>query len=116
MNFGTQSKRGKEQYTEASMIGIEQGLRLRKHNLCHTCKSITILFVLQIVYSILASDGYHQSESPTQADIVLLNTCSIREKAEGKIFSRLGSLRSSRAQAHQPETQVQSQTIFQMLP
>ena len=43
--------------------------------------------------AVLAAHGYSQAASPAEADVVLLNTCSIREKAEAKIFSRLGVLR-----------------------
>jgi tRNA-2-methylthio-N6-dimethylallyladenosine synthase len=42
---------------------------------------------------ILEELGYRPSPDPDQADIILLNTCSIREKAEEKIFSRLGAFR-----------------------
>ncbi len=37
-----------------------------------------------------SSDGMVETESPDQADVILLNTCSIREKAEDKVFSHLG--------------------------
>ncbi|HVR41340.1 MAG TPA: tRNA (N6-isopentenyl adenosine(37)-C2)-methylthiotransferase MiaB [Thermoanaerobaculia bacterium] len=37
--------------------------------------------------------GYRRVEDEKDADIVLLNTCSIREKSEHKVFSRLGELR-----------------------
>jgi tRNA-2-methylthio-N6-dimethylallyladenosine synthase len=37
--------------------------------------------------------GYRRVEDEKQADVILLNTCSIREKAEQKVFSRLGELR-----------------------
>ncbi len=36
---------------------------------------------------------YELTDSPDDADLILLNTCSIREKAEEKVFSRLGQLR-----------------------
>jgi tRNA-2-methylthio-N6-dimethylallyladenosine synthase len=42
---------------------------------------------------ILEELGYRPAENPAEADVILLNTCSIREKAEEKIFSRLGALR-----------------------
>ncbi len=38
----------------------------------------------------LQSQGYTQVEDPAAADLVLYNTCSIRDKAEQKVFSRLG--------------------------
>jgi tRNA-2-methylthio-N6-dimethylallyladenosine synthase len=37
----------------------------------------------------LLHEGYSQVESPEEADLVLYNTCSIRDKAEQKVFSRL---------------------------
>src|SRR5450432_3104600 len=40
-----------------------------------------------------ASDGLIQTDTPDDADVVLLNTCSVREKAQEKVFSDLGRLR-----------------------
>jgi len=40
-----------------------------------------------------ANDGMVMTNTPEDADVVLLNTCSIREKAEDKVFSDLGRLR-----------------------
>jgi tRNA-2-methylthio-N6-dimethylallyladenosine synthase len=40
-----------------------------------------------------ADEGMVITETPEDADVVLLNTCSIREKAEDKVFSDLGRLR-----------------------
>ena len=37
-----------------------------------------------------ASDGLELTDDPEQADVVLVNTCSIREKAQEKVFSQLG--------------------------
>ncbi len=37
--------------------------------------------------------GYGMSDSPEGADLVVLNTCHIREKAEDKVFSELGRLK-----------------------
>src|SRR5215212_9749566 len=37
--------------------------------------------------------GYTRVEKDAEADLILLNTCSIREKSEHKVFSRLGELR-----------------------
>jgi tRNA-2-methylthio-N6-dimethylallyladenosine synthase len=40
-----------------------------------------------------ASDGLIPTDSPEDADVILLNTCSVREKAQEKVFSDLGRLR-----------------------
>jgi tRNA-2-methylthio-N6-dimethylallyladenosine synthase len=36
------------------------------------------------------SQGYELTDDPAQADLLLLNTCSVREKAQEKVFSQLG--------------------------
>jgi tRNA-2-methylthio-N6-dimethylallyladenosine synthase len=41
----------------------------------------------------LAKDGYEPTEDMEEADLVLLNTCHIREKAAEKVYSALGRLR-----------------------
>ena len=45
------------------------------------------------VAGVLLSRGYRQVESPDAASLILYNTCSIREKAAQKLFSRLGEYR-----------------------
>ena len=42
------------------------------------------------VSGLLLGRGYHAVENPAQADLVLYNTCSIRERAAQKVFARLG--------------------------
>ncbi|HXM99787.1 MAG TPA: tRNA (N6-isopentenyl adenosine(37)-C2)-methylthiotransferase MiaB [Candidatus Dormibacteraeota bacterium] len=46
------------------------------------------------VAGLLISRGYQQVKSPNAASLVLYNTCSIREKAAQKVFSRLGEFRT----------------------
>ena len=45
----------------------------------------------------LAGEGYDQTESLDEADLILLNTCHIREKASEKVYSELGKLRELKA-------------------
>src|SRR6516165_1796686 len=45
------------------------------------------------VAGVLLARGYKQVERLDAADVILYNTCSIREKAAQKVFSRLGELR-----------------------
>ncbi len=46
------------------------------------------------VAGVLFSRGYRQVASPDSASLILYNTCSIREKAAQKVFSRLGEYRT----------------------
>jgi tRNA-2-methylthio-N6-dimethylallyladenosine synthase len=45
------------------------------------------------VAGLLGKQQYELTDRPDDADVILLNTCSIREKAEDKVFSQLGSLK-----------------------
>src|SRR2546428_3305300 len=45
------------------------------------------------VAGMLARRGLVKASSPEAADIFLINTCSIRDKAERKVYSRLGEFR-----------------------
>lgn len=48
----------------------------------------------ELVLSQLRAHGYERVEARERADVVLYNTCSVREHAEQKVWSRLGELRS----------------------
>jgi tRNA-2-methylthio-N6-dimethylallyladenosine synthase len=39
------------------------------------------------------ADGYIRTDTPDDADVILFNTCSVREKAQEKVFSDLGRVR-----------------------
>ena len=45
-----------------------------------------------------AAHGVERTDDPAQADVLLLNTCSIREKAQEKVFSQLGVWKLLKAQ------------------
>ena len=47
----------------------------------------------RIVDALKASHGMELTDDPLTADVLLLNTCSVREKAQEKVFSYLGKLR-----------------------
>ena len=44
----------------------------------------------------LRASGYDLCASVDEADVVLLNTCSVREKAKRKVYTRIGELRAER--------------------
>src|SRR5579875_739668 len=48
------------------------------------------------VAGVLMARGYRPVSNPDDAEIIFYNTCSIREKAAQKVFSRLGSFRKDR--------------------
>lgn len=48
----------------------------------------------ELVRGILINHGYELTEKTDDADVVLLNTCSIREKAEERIYGRLGNFKN----------------------
>ena len=56
------------------------------------------------VAGVLLARGYRQVETPEAAKVILYNTCSIREKAAQKVFSRLGELRPLERERHSAET------------
>ncbi len=45
-----------------------------------------------------ALEGYEQTETPDDADMILLNTCHIREKAAEKVYSELGRYKGLKAE------------------
>jgi tRNA-2-methylthio-N6-dimethylallyladenosine synthase len=50
------------------------------------------------VVGTLVQEGYRQVETVDQADLILYNTCSIRDKAEQKVFHRLADYKKLQAQ------------------
>jgi tRNA-2-methylthio-N6-dimethylallyladenosine synthase len=42
---------------------------------------------------LLTGMGFRPADRPADADLILLNTCAVRDKAEQKVFTRLGELR-----------------------
>ena len=52
----------------------------------------------ELVLGQLRAHGYESIEDREQADVILYNTCSVREHAEQKVWSRLGELRDRKKQ------------------
>jgi tRNA-2-methylthio-N6-dimethylallyladenosine synthase len=51
----------------------------------------------ELVRSILLENRFDETGDPEEADVILLNTCSVRETAHNRVFGRLQSLDSLRA-------------------
>ena len=48
----------------------------------------------EVLAGYLENMGYVHTEKEEEADVLIINTCAVRKKAEEKVFSRLGRLRS----------------------
>jgi tRNA-2-methylthio-N6-dimethylallyladenosine synthase len=52
---------------------------------------------------LLESSGYERAEEDLDADLIVINTCSVREKAEEKLYTRLGDIKGmARLYGHAP--------------
>ena len=49
------------------------------------------------IAGLLEADGYERAEDDAEADVVVLNTCCIRENADNKLYGNLGHLKSVKA-------------------
>src|SRR5579884_4281237 len=58
----------------------------------------------ELVVGSLRRQGYELTHEATDADVILFNTCSVRQHAEDKIYSALGRLRSHKRR--HPETVI----------
>ena len=73
------------------------------------------------VVGTLVQEGYRQVETVEQADLILYNTCSIRDKAEQKVFHRLADYKKLQAQGKQfgvlgCVAQQEGEKIFERAP
>jgi tRNA-2-methylthio-N6-dimethylallyladenosine synthase len=74
------------------------------------------------VSGVLLGRGYRSTDNPDDADLLLYNTCSIREKAAQKVFSRLGDFKSAAKQGHKViavlgcVAQQEGEEIFERAP
>ena len=51
----------------------------------------------ELVLGQLRAHGYESTDDRSSADVVIFNTCSVREHAEQKVWSRLGEMRERKA-------------------
>src|SRR6267154_1075853 len=73
---------------------------------------------------LLEQAGFEEADDAADADVVVINTCSVRERAEEKLYTRLGELRQlALDQGHRPivavagcVAQQEGQAIFKRAP
>jgi len=70
----------------------------------------------------LRAAGFNLTQSPETADVIIFNTCSVRERAEHKVFTRIGEVRRRRI-GHEPVVgvmgcvaQLEGPAIFDATP
>ncbi|MBK6721976.1 MAG: tRNA (N6-isopentenyl adenosine(37)-C2)-methylthiotransferase MiaB [Acidobacteria bacterium] len=73
------------------------------------------------VSTVLARDGFEMTSDQLSADVVIINTCSVREKAEHKLYSHVGRLRK-KAKLKMPVigvmgcvAQLEGETLFKKI-
>ncbi|MET0397045.1 MAG: tRNA (N6-isopentenyl adenosine(37)-C2)-methylthiotransferase MiaB [Longimicrobiaceae bacterium] len=52
----------------------------------------------ELMHGILAESGYASTDTPEDADVILVNTCAIRDHAEQRVIGRVGQLQQFRRQ------------------
>ena len=60
----------------------------------------------QAIFGLLEPVGFARQDNELDAEVILLNTCSVRDHAEQKIFSRVGEIRHRRRAAGRPEAVI----------
>src|ERR1700687_2744555 len=58
----------------------------------------------ELLFGHLGTHGYHRTDDPADADVILINTCAIRDHAEARVIGRLGDL--VRHKARRPGVQL----------
>lgn len=50
----------------------------------------------EVVASIMEMDGYRLTDNEKEADAIFINTCSVRDNAEQRVYNRLENIRALR--------------------
>jgi tRNA-2-methylthio-N6-dimethylallyladenosine synthase len=58
------------------------------------------------ISGLLERDGYLRTDDDRQADLIVINTCSVRERAEEKLYTRLGEIRQLASESPRPRPVV----------
>lgn len=46
----------------------------------------------ELMFGVLGRDGYERTDEPAEADVLLVNTCAVRDNAEQRVIGRVGEL------------------------
>jgi tRNA-2-methylthio-N6-dimethylallyladenosine synthase len=46
----------------------------------------------ELMFGVLGRSGYERAERPDEADVMLVNTCAVRDNAEQRVVGRVGEL------------------------
>ncbi|GGJ22731.1 tRNA (N6-isopentenyl adenosine(37)-C2)-methylthiotransferase MiaB [Paenibacillus hunanensis] len=96
-NQREEKKRGKQEVQVMYEDAVPEELReigAGKHYLVYTFGCQMNEHDSETIKGILEQMGYTATESREEADIILLNTCAIRENAEDRVFGELGHLKT----------------------
>ena len=66
----------------------------------------------EVICGLLKNEGYEFTEEANTADIVLFNTCSVRQHAEDKVWSEIGRIAKSRKRGESPSGIVPDKKII----
>jgi tRNA-2-methylthio-N6-dimethylallyladenosine synthase len=47
----------------------------------------------ELLFGVLRREGYERTEDPAEADVMLVNTCAVRDHAEQRVLGRMGELK-----------------------
>ncbi len=72
---------------------MENAIHMRRKAYVHTFGCQMNEYDSARMMGLLETSGYEHAESPETADLIIVNTCSVREKAEQKVYSLLGRLK-----------------------
>ncbi len=96
-NLRQEKRRGKEDIEVHYDFSISEELRsmgIGKHYLIQTYGCQMNEHDTEVMRGMFEQMGYVATEDREQADVILLNTCAIRENAEDKVFGELGHLKN----------------------
>ncbi len=83
--------------TQGNDFGVEQELKALRGGYVKSYGCQMNVYDSSRISGLLRDDGCAPVQSPDEADVIVLNTCHIREKAAEKVFSELGQIRQLKA-------------------